>query len=301
MRLRLALLGLVLAVGLAVVAAVTVILPSAAATGSWTYMWRESFTGRAGSGVNLKYWEFNLGRGIFGNGEVETMTDAPANAHLDGRGDLDLTALDDGGWTSARIQTRSSSFAAPPGGELRVVADIEQPSAHPGLGYWPAFWLLGPGSWPRDGEIDVLEDVNSLSDHSGALHCGNLTVTNADGTFGPCDEYVGFSSGMLPCPGCQSGFNTYSVTIDRRDPADQEIRWYLDGHQFFAVTEKQVGASVWRPAVDHGFSIIFDLAIGGTYPNNTCRCGTPTAQTVGGGTMKIRYLRVSVWRPRTGH
>ena len=48
------------------------------------------------------------------------------------------------------------------------------------------------------------------------------------------------------------------------------------------MSESQVGARVWTQAVDHGFSIIFDLAMGGNYPNGVCGCTTPTAHTTSG-------------------
>ena len=104
------------------------------------------------------------------------MTDSPSNVHLDGYGNLDITALGHGqSWTSGRIQTTSSDFEAPAGGEMAVTASIRQPDPAVGMGYWPAFWMLGPGDWPGTGEIDILEDVNALNMQSGAFHCGNLT------------------------------------------------------------------------------------------------------------------------------
>ncbi len=258
----------------------------------WKKIWSDSFHGPAGRGVNTRYWRYQTGYGIFGNGEVEVMTSSPQNVHLDGRGNLDITALYQGNeWTSGRIQTRSV-FTPPAGGELRVVATLQQPDPANGLGYWPAFWMLGRGSWPAHGEIDIIEDVNGLSEHSGALHCGNLWQVNSDGTLGPCHEYNGRSSGTRPCPGCQTGYHTYSVIIDRRNPANEQIRWYLDGREFFRVSERQVGAGPWNEAVNHGFTIIFDLAIGGTFPNQRCACVTPTSQTTSGGTLRVRNVAV---------
>jgi hypothetical protein len=149
---------------------------------------------------------------------------------------------------------------------------------------------------PRTGEIDILEDVNALSQHSGTFHCGNLTHRNPDGTFGPCHEYTGLSSGLLPCQGCQTGYRTYRVVVDRRTAGNEEIRWYLHGQETFSVSEHQVPTATWTAGVDHGFSVIFDLAMGGSYPDALCQCTSPDNQTTSGGTMSIRYVAVSELR-----
>jgi beta-glucanase (GH16 family) len=250
----------------------------------WSTVFADAFNGPAGSPPSPA-WRYVTGNGVsFGTGEAETATDSTSNGYLDGRGDLAITARSGGGrWTSARIQTAAPVPGAPAGGELDVTASIEQPDPSAGLGYWPAFWMLGPGSWPHDGEIDILEDVNALSDHSATLHCGTQPG-------GPCHEKFGFTSGLLPCPGCQDGYHTYTVIINRTDPADESVTWYLDGQKFYRVTEAQVGAGPWRAAVDHGFSIIFDLAIGGVYPDGTCGCATPVAGTTPGATMRVAYV-----------
>ena len=282
--------------GACALAIVTGMIPAPqAATASdaaWKTVWYENFSGRAGSSASAKDWTYQTGQGVFGNNEVENMTDSPGNVHLDGAGNLDITALHKGSiWTSGRIKS-TQLFGAPSGGELRVIASIHQPDPAGGLGYWPAFWLLGPGSWPQDGEIDALEDVNALSEHSGTLHCGNFATLNGDGTNGPCHEHTGLSSGLLPCGGCQTGYHTYSVIIDRRVPGDEHIYWYLDGRKFFSISESQMSAPVWARAVDHGFAIILDLAMGGDYPDAVCGCSTPTGQTTSGGTMSVRYVGV---------
>jgi len=259
----------------------------------WTKAWSDTFAGPAGSPPDARYWEYDRGVGVFGTGEVETMTSAPTNVHLDGQGDLDITPLDSGSaWTSARIQTKNNKFVAPAGGEMMVTASIKQPDPAAGLGYWPGFWMLGNGVWPAHGEVDILEDVNALGSNSGTLHCGNLTQRNPDGTFGPCHESDGQSSGLRTCSGCESGYHTYSVIMDRRNEADQQIRWYLDGKEYFSVSESKVGTAAWAEAVDHGFSIILDVAIGGSYPNVQCGCKTPTSQTSPGATMSAQYVSV---------
>jgi beta-glucanase (GH16 family) len=284
----------------AVVAAAAIAVGVTLATQSsgvqWTKVWAGTFNGPAGAGVNQRYWKYDQGVGVFGTGEIETMTNIPGNVHLDGRGNLDITAVGQGtSWTSGRIQTVTSlsrKFAPPTGGEMMVSASLRQPDAAAGPGYWPAFWLLGLGSWPEHGEIDILENVNSLSAHSGTMHCGNLTQKNPDGTTGPCHEYTGFGSGLRPCATCQSAYHTYSAVIDRRSATDQQVRWYLDGHQFFSVSESRVGQAAWNSAMNHGYSIIFDLAIGGTFPNNQCHCTTPTSQTQSGGSMSVHSVAV---------
>jgi beta-glucanase (GH16 family) len=267
-------------------------------TPPWKQVWADNFNGPADGSVNTRYWGFDTGRGIFGTGEVETMTSSLYNAHLDGHGNLDLIVLGHGAagsggsaWTSARIRTKSQ-FAAPVGGEMMVTASIEQPGPANARGYWPGFWMLGSSAWPMGGEIDIMEDVNGLSKDSGTLHCGNLTQRNSDGTFGPCHEKSGLGSGLQACAGCQQGFHTYTMIIDRRDNNNQQIRWYLDGREFYSVSEPQVGQAVWTAAVDHGFSILLDVAVGGAFPSIQCQCTAPDSQTSSQGTMVVHYVKV---------
>jgi beta-glucanase (GH16 family) len=152
--------------------------------------------------------------------------------------------------------------------------------------------MIGQGSWPEHGEIDILEDVNDHDRTSGTLHCGNVTQRNPDGTFGPCHETGGLGSGLIPCAGCETAFHTYTVVVDRRNEADQQIRWYLDDREIFGLSESKVGEAAWREAVDHGFSIILDVAIGGSYPDLQCHCHTPLPDTSSGAAMTVRYVDV---------
>ena len=279
----------VLAAVTAALVAVWLALPAGSASATvpgppsgWTTVFSDDFTGAAGSGPSGS-WIYDTGPGSsFGTGEIETMTNSSANVHLDGGGNLDITALNNGGnWTSGRIQTSSANVGAPAGGKLEVTASIRQPTG--GLGYWPAFWMLGPGQWPENGEIDIMEDVNALSEVAGTIHCGTYPG-------GPCNEGNGIGSGLRACSGCQSGFHTYTMILDRTNTSAESITFYLDGAQYFTVTEGQVGAATWQQAFDHNLSIIFDLAMGGGFPNGVCGCTTPTGSTTSGGTMSVDYV-----------
>ncbi len=253
-----------------------------AAPAGWSTVFSDDFGGAAGSGIDSE-WKYDTGIGTsFGTGEVDTLTSSTANVHLDGNGNLDLTELDNNGaWTSGRVQTTGPVVSAPAGGELEVIGSIEQPTG--GLGYWPALWLLGPGQWPENGEIDIMEDVNSLSEVSGTVHCG---VDPA----GPCNEPTGVGSGLTACAGCQGGYHTYEMILNRTNPAAETVTFYLDGRAYFTATEAQVGTATWQAAYDHSMAIILDLAMGGAYPDGACHCTAPDGSTTSGGTMSVAYV-----------
>ncbi|GHO46876.1 glycoside hydrolase family 16 protein [Ktedonospora formicarum] len=259
---------------------------------TWTPVWSDNFDGQAGTGVNTSDWRYDTGTG-WGTGEIENMTSSTANVQRDGSGHLKITALRDGNgnWTSGRIETQRADFAAPAGGQLQVSASIQQPnvSGAAAAGYWPAFWMLGAQfrvdqNWPHDGEIDIMEDINGLSSVFGTLHCG---VSPG----GPCNETTGIGSGQRACSGCQTSYHTYSMIVDR-SVSPEQIRWYLDGSNYFTVNANQVDASTWSSAVDHGFFIIFDLAMGGGFP--AAFGGGPTSATQSGASMLVDNVQVSV-------
>ncbi len=264
---------------------------------NWTPVWSDNFSGAAGTAPSSSNWIEDTGTSSpggpanWGTGEVETMSNSTSNVYLDGHNHLDITAINsNGAWTSGRIETQRSDFAAPAGGMMEITASIEQPNPANGVGYWPAFWALGAGdrtgsaTWPAVGETDIMEDVNARSEEAATLHCGTDPG-------GPCNEGNGFGSGLATCPGCQTGYHTYSEIIDRTQ-SDEQIRWYLDGQQIWIVRESQVGVSTWQAAVDHGFFIIFDLAMGGAFPNAVCNCTSPTSSTSSNGTMSVASVGV---------
>ncbi len=276
-------------------------LPTAQAL-SWTQVWSDEFNGAANTGVSTTNWLYDTGTcypgcpaANWGTGEVETMSNSTANVYQDGTGHLVIKPIHTGtnpstGWTSGRIETQRTDFAAPAGGALAVEASIQQPnvSGASAAGYWPAFWMLGAPfrgvytNWPSVGEIDIMEDVNGLSSEFGTLHCGTSPG-------GPCNETTGIGSGQRTCSGCQTGFHTYRMEYDR-SVSPEQIRWYLDGNNFFTVNANQVDATTWNNATHHGFFVIFDVAMGGGFP--AAFGGGPTSSTVSGVPMLVDYVRV---------
>lgn len=264
----------------------------------WSTAFSDDFNGAAGTGLNTSNWLYDTGTAYpgggaaaWGTGEVETATNSTANVYQDGSGHLVIKAIRDGSgnWTSGRVETQRTDFAAPAGGELELSASIQQPDPASGLGYWPAFWALGAAArpvaatnWPSIGEYDIMEDVNALSEHSTTFHC--------DVWGGQCHDPDGISSGLQACSGCQTGFHTYSAIIDRTNASAEQLRFYLDGTLTYTVNENQVSTSAWQAAVDHGFFAIFDLAIGGSYPNKVCGCTSPSGSTTSGAAMSVDWF-----------
>jgi beta-glucanase (GH16 family) len=266
----------------------------------YTLRFSDDFNGAANTGPNTTNWMFATGHGYpggapnWGTGEVENMTTSLANAHLNGSGALGIIPLRDGAgnWTSARLETRRTDFAAPAGGKLKVDAVIQQPNVTgaAAAGYWPAFWMLGAAArpaaatnWPGVGEIDLMEDINGRSSQFATLHCGV-----APG--GPCNEFNGLGSGERACGGCLTGFHRYTMLYDR-SVNPERLAWYLDGVNIHNVLANQVDATTWNNAVHHGFFIILNVAMGGSFPG--AFGGGPTGATVPGRPMLVDY--VAVW------
>lgn len=259
---------------------------------SWTTTWSDSFSGSDGTAPSGANWKTSTGTSYpggaaqWGTGETETYTASRNNLALDGKGHLKITAIRDsaGAWTSGRIETQQTGFQAAPGHVLRVEARIQTPSS--GAGYWPAFWMLGAPfrgvytNWPGIGEIDIMENAGGRADTvNGTLHCGV-----APG--GPCNENKGIGGKHTGTSPFSAGFHTFAVEWDRTRPVE-EIRWYVDGQNYFTVRSSQVDATTWANATHHGFFILLDLAVGGSFP------GPTDAATKPNGSMLVDYVRVS--------
>jgi beta-glucanase (GH16 family) len=266
----------------------------------WNLVWSDDFDGEENTGLSKEDWQYTLGTGYaggaaqFGTFEIETMTDSTANVYHDGDGHLAIKPIRgaDGKWTSGRVETRRTDFAAPEGGRLRIEASLRHPdvTGPEAAGYWAAFWALGAPArpvgatnWPSIGEWDIMEAVNGRDSVWQTLHCGTPVG-------GPCEEPTGISSGEQPCEGCRERFRTYAIEHDR-SVSPEELRWYVDDENTFTVKADKVDPAVWELANHHGYFIILNVAIGGVFPKNFG--GGPTPTTRSGVPMLVDRVAVS--------
>jgi beta-glucanase (GH16 family) len=123
-------------------------------------------------------------------------------------------------------------------------------------------------SWPNCGEIDIMEHIGKEPDIiHGTVH--GPGYSGANGVGGPF---------VLKEGKFTEDFHVFAIEWEPK-----EIRWYMDGQQYFSVTPDQVNGK-W--VFDHPFFLILNVAVGGQWP------GYPDATTVFPQTMLIDYVRV---------
>jgi beta-glucanase (GH16 family) len=250
--------------------------PSPAGPPPGALTWSDEFDGPAGAMPDPTRWAFDLGGGGWGNEELESYTDRPENARLDGSGFLVIEARREAftgrdgiprDYTSARLRTKGL-FAQAYG---RFEARMKIPA---GQGMWPAFWLLGDDidrvSWPGCGEIDIMENIGK---EPATVH-GTLHGPGYSGAQGIGALY------SLPAGRFADAFHVFAVEWE---PA--AIRWYVDDVLYETRTPADLpGGARW--AFDHPFFVIVNLAVGGRWPGN------PDATTVFPQTLVVDYVRV---------
>ncbi len=232
----------------------------------WNLVWQDEFKGET---LDLQKWTFDLGATGWGNGEMEEYTNRPENVRIE-NGNLIIEARKDPaspyGVTSARLKTQGLHDWQ----YGRIEGRIKLPQ---GQGIWPAFWMLGNNigttSWPKCGEIDILEMIGRQPNTIyNTVHGPGYSGSDGIGT------HTDFPAGSL-----QNEFHVYAIEWE----ADQ-IRWYIDDTQVFKVSKADVPADKW--VFDHPFFIILNVAVGGGWP------GFPDATTVFPQQMLVDYIRV---------
>ena len=260
-------------------------LPSQAAppTG-YTLAWSDEFNSAVNSTPNTAVWNYDLGGGGWGNGELETYVSDQAHAHIiadgaatDGRA-LQIQATKDanGNYASARLNTGNKITTQYGYIEARLKLPV-------GKGIWPAFWMLGndigSAGWPACGEMDIMENLGSEpSLNHGSMH-------------GP-----GYSGGnsltaTYTLPNGQKFKDGYHLFALKWTP--NSATFYVDGNAYETRTPYSMPAGAsW--VFNKPFFFILNLAVGGGWPGN------PDASTVFPQNYLVDYVRVYKFLPPVG-
>ncbi|KAK0716015.1 glycoside hydrolase family 16 protein [Lasiosphaeris hirsuta] len=255
----------------------------------YNVVFSDDFNGDQGSAVDGSKWDHHVPNKN-NNDEVQHYTYGTDNAHLSGDGQLYIIPKKKGNdWYSAKLLS-VGKWTPGAGKALLFEAEIWVPnftgSPDKFAGLWPAFWAKGnsdrisnPVKWPKNGEWDILEVTNKMSNQNQAT----LHFIDASG------QHNGAFNGRVTYTGGK--YHTWAVKVDRRkdDWKAQTLTWYLDGNQFYQVTGAMIGTlDQWKELAWSPFYIVLNVALGGGY------AGNPTENTISGydASMRVRYVGV---------
>lgn len=229
----------------------------------WNLVWADEFNG---STIDASNWTMEIGTGSsgWGNNEWQFYTARPENASIQ-NGHLAIVAKKESyagsNYTSARMITQGKQSWK----YGKIEARIKFPSRQ---GIWPAFWMLGNSfstvGWPKCGEIDIMEHINTSDKIHGTIHWdangyatygGDVTLSNV------------------------ADFHTYAIEWDA-----SSIRWFVDGNQYHVAN---ILNGINSTAEFHEeFFIILNMAVGGNWP------GYPNPSDAINDTLLVDYVRV---------
>jgi beta-glucanase (GH16 family) len=220
--------------------------------GPWKLVWSDEFDY---NGLpDAKKWDYDVGGHGWGNKELQFYTARrKENARVED-GHLIIEARKESWegreYTSARLVSRGKGDWTY--GRFEVKAKL--PS---GRGTWPAIWMLPTdwtyGSWPKSGEIDIMEhvgfdpDVIHTSIHTSAY---NHTINTQ-------------KTAQFKLPNSRTHFNVYAV-----EWTPEEIRGFVNDKQIFTfrnerLTDRTADYRQWP--FDKRFHLLLNLAVGGNW------------------------------------
>ena len=288
----------------------------------WRLVWSDEFDGTS---IDSSNWTHEVNCDGGGNQEQQCYTDSAENSFVtDGMLNIMAKPSTNGEalpYTSARMVTKNQADFTYGRFEMRAKLPF-------GQGTWPAFWMLSTdevyGTWPKSGEIDIMEAVNLKElgadgevERSivGTLYYGD-GVPDENRQFDSTGKTFDLLDGSNPA----DDFHTYAIEWQ-----EGEIRWYVDGYLYSTQRMSELNINSrgvvqglkhkgwyaeffdfltgdletdWSAApFDQDFHMILNLAVGGAFPANTNNAanfnnGIDPAALADGQTFLIDYVRV---------
>ena len=253
--------------------------PAASAPEGWTLAWNDEFD--AGEQPDESKWSYDYG--FLRNEELQLYTDRPENVRiedghliLEGRKERVENPNHDpdhpgGEWNQWRYDREYAEYTAAniitKGKFEFTYGRIEMRAKLPdGQGMWPAFWTLGENiddiSWPRCGEIDVMEWVGKEPDYvHGTVHFATPeTAMEGAGTHA-------MKGDKLAVENVVDDFHVWAA-----EWGPDEIKFFYDGENYFTfdvADADPVDADGNAKPEENPFRkphyILLNFAIGGTW------------------------------------
>ena len=213
-----------------------------------TLVWNDEFT--VPGTTDSSKWKYQVGNGNWGwgNGEFQYYTDntSVADTARVANGMLIIKAYHDGiQWKSARLNSKQSWTYGYIEARLKVTDR---------KGAWPAFWMMPKtntyGTWPKSGEIDIMENAPS---HPALGPHRVFSTLHAEGHSGGNGKGIGnktYPNSLF------NEWHTFGVKWEAN-----KITAYYDDAEMGSYTSD----NTWQNyPYDKDFYIILNLGIGGT-------------------------------------